>query len=148
MRSFAFIIAVSLLLATTASAQSSQGKDIDVQDGAELTVTKVLNGHELQGKLADGTRVTVRVIGLDCPDKTLGKTATAQAKKLLEKKKVSLESSQSMFPLAQDNFGRVVGYVRLQDGSDFAEQLLGAGQCTASTWSIPHPRKSTYASLR
>lgn len=147
MRSLALICTL-LMFSTSAAAQSSKGKDVDVQDGAEMTVTKVVNGHELQGKLEDGTRVTVRVIGLDCPDKTLGKAATNQAQKLLGKKKVTLESSQSMFPLAQDNYGRVVGYVRLSDGGDFAEQLLGAGQCTASTWNLPHPRKTTYASLR
>jgi len=142
-----FLIVVCVLFTSSAFAQQS-GKDVHVDDGAVMTVTKVVNGHEVQGRLSDGTRVSVRIVGLDCPDGNLGRAATQRASKLLTRKKVILESTQPMFPIAQDNYGRLVAYVRLDSGDDFAEETLRDGQCTAASWNIPHPRKTIYAGLR
>lgn len=140
------LIFIYFLMTTPAFAQKT--KDVHADDGAQLRVTKIINGHEIQGKLDDGTRVWVRVVGMDCPDGKLGRPATKRASKLLTGKKVILESTQPMFPIAQDNHGRLVAYVRLGSGEDFAEETLRDGQCTAASWAMPHPRKTIYAGLR
>lgn len=139
------IALIFMFFAMTFTTQAA-AQDLNVFDGTEFKVTKVVNGHEVEGKLDDGTRVTVRVMGIDCQSGSQGKSAQRQASKLLKKKKVTLEGTRPAFPLALDNHGRVVAYVRVDD-SDFSASMLEAGECTTATWNLPHPRGSEYASL-
>jgi len=131
---------------TLAFGSNAVAQDLNVFDGTEMEITKVVNGHEVEGQLEDGTNVTVRVMGIDCHSGSEGKKARRQASKLLKKKKVTLEGTRAAFPLALDNHGRVVAYVRV-DQTDFSASMLEAGQCTTATWNIPHPRRTEYASL-
>ena len=141
------VFTLTILTALTFSFGSTAvAQDLNVFDGTQLDVTKVVNGHEVKGQLEDGTEVTVRVMGIDCHSGSQGKKARAQARKLLQMKQVTLEGTRPAFPLALDNHGRVVAYVRVEN-TDFSASMLEAGQCTTATWSLPHPRKSKYASL-
>lgn len=122
--------------------------ELNVDDGSMFKATKFESGHEFEGKLEDGKRVKVRIVGLDCPEGKLGKDAKAAVQRLLKGKRVTLESTFPMFPLAQDNYGRLVAYVRLDDGRDLSAALLESGHCSAQTWSTPHPRQNLYAGIR
>ena len=121
---------------------------LNVDDGSTFKANKFESGHEFEGKLEDGRRVKVRIVGLDCPEGRLGKDAKSAVQKLLKGKRVTLESTFPMFPLAQDNYGRLVAYVRLDDGRDLSAALLESGHCSAQTWSTPHPRQNLYAGIR
>ena len=136
----AVIVVLGVLVPMTAVA------DDDVMDGTKVKIVKVVNGHELEGKLDSGQTVTVRVMGIDCPDGKPGKSAVKAAKSLL-KKTVTLESTHTSFPLLQDNRGRLVAYVRTADGKDMAAAMLEKGQCTGAMWKVSHPRQIEYAQL-
>lgn len=84
-----------------------------------VLISAVSDGDTLRA--ADGRRI--RLYGVDCPEKrqARGANATAITKRLALGRTVKLEKVE------QDKYGRVVGIVRLDDGSVLQEELLKAG---------------------
>lgn len=84
-----------------------------------VLISAVSDGDTLRA--ADGRRI--RLYGVDCPEKrqARGADATAITKRLALGRTVKLEKVE------QDKYGRVVGIVRLDDGSVLQEELLKAG---------------------
>lgn len=113
----------------------------DIPDRAEGQVVKIESGEVIHVKLADGKRLKVRVIGIDC-----GKKSNSAAAQLVGRDRITLRSDKQFLPILQDQFGRYVAYVEMNDGRDLGLEMLKTGQCSSSDWNIPHPKKSEYAS--
>lgn len=113
------------------------------------SVTKVIDGDTLIIDM-DGTRTTLRLIGLDTPEtvdprkpvQCFGAEASAKAKQLLEGARVALEydSSQGEF----DKYGRTLAYVRLEDGTLFNEYMIAEGYGHEYTYSTPYKYQGAF----
>jgi len=99
--------------------------------GEWVLVTKVVDGDTVS--VGRGWRsTTVRLIGVDTPETVhpekpvefLGPEASEFTKKQLEGKKVYLEVEPSNY---YDNYGRLLSYVFLQDGTLFYVELIKQG---------------------
>ncbi len=83
--------------------------------------------------LKDGHEETIRLIGIDTPEKAgpyttqecFGTEATAEASRILEGKRVRLESDATQD--TRDIYGRLLMYAFLEDGTFFNEHMLRAG---------------------
>lgn len=123
-------------------------------------VDKVVDGDTLKVRLDGGQRVTIRVLGIDCPEShanakcardgrqgrkgcaeqvPMGLKASRRAAALLKHQAVTLEG-----PTKTDLYGRTLAYVRLSDGRDFGAVMVGEGLCEDFGWKYPHPRMKTY----
>ena len=120
---------------------------MSLKNGEHAKIVEVQTGDTLSAELPsrDGQKVTIRVLGINCPD-TRGGYALAN-KKLLDEV-VTLESDKSFLPILKDQNGNFVAYVRLDDGSDYGEMMISHGFCTDENWSIPHPRAEAYKEAR
>lgn len=112
-------------------------------------VTGVVDGDTFKVKI--GTKVeTVRIIGIDTPEtvdprKTVqcfGKQASAQLKKLLNRKNVMLVTNPAE---DTDKYKRLLRYVELR-GKDIGALMIAEGYAH-SYKQYPHPRLDTYNAL-
>jgi len=137
----------------------------ELPDGIKGRVTRVIDGDTFDIDLPGRDSVRVRVLGLDTPEKrrgekvtkdarragtsvtaqiALGEDASTRAKKLLEGKKVSLESGRDDRGPRLDVYGRFLAYVRLSDGRDFGLVMIKEGRGECFGWKYPHPRMQKY----
>jgi endonuclease YncB( thermonuclease family) len=128
--------------------------------GRKAYVEKVVDGDTLKVRVDGGLRVTVRVLGIDCPEShanekcardgrqgrkgcaeqvPLGLEASRRAAALLKHRTVTLEG-----PTKRDLYGRTLAYVRLPDGRDFGALMVKDGLCEDFGWKYPHPRMKEY----
>lgn len=114
----------------------------DIPDQAAGKVVKVESGEVLVVQLAESKkRIKVRVLGIDCGEKS--RSAAAQ---LVGRNHIVLRSDKGFLPILEDQFGRYVAYVQMDDGRDLGLEMLKTGECSADQWKIPHPKVSEYAS--
>lgn len=100
-------------------------------------VEKVVNGDTI-AVLVNGKQETVRLIGVDTPEtvhptigvEPCGPEASAFTKHLLEGRTVHLELDAE----ERDQYGRLLAYVWLEDGTLFNELLVVEGVATVSTF--------------
>ena len=87
------------------------------------TVVSVADGDTIDLRRADGYTVTVRLHGVDCPEKNqpYGARATEFTRRLVEGKRVTVRVGD------MDRYGRYIGAVRLADGRSLNEELVAAG---------------------
>lgn len=132
----------------------------DPLEGRKAYVEKVVDGDTLTVRLDGGRRVTVRVLGIDCPEShandkcardgrqgrkgcdeqvPLGLEASRRAAMLLKHRTVTLEG-----PIKTDLYGRTLAYVRLPDGRDFGALMVREGLCEDFGWKYPHHRMKEY----
>jgi len=104
-------LALFLLLAARAGAESFSGKVVGVTDGDTISVMR------------DGEAVKVRLSGIDCPEKkqAYGERAKQFASDLAFGKTVSVSYSK------KDRYGRILGEVLLPSGKVLNEELVRAG---------------------
>lgn len=175
MRNLATVLAMCLLVACTksitASAEVKCPKikgDAALHESQKAVVTKIADGDTFTACLMPemSGSVRIRVLGIDCPEskenakckrdgkegrmdcKTqvpLGKKATSIAQQLLLKKTVRLESPKRDGNFERDVFGRVLAYVRLENGEDFGLHMVKQAHCEDYAWKYPHPRGKEYA---
>ncbi len=101
---------------------------VDVADGDTITVSR------------ECEPVTVRLIGVDTPEtvdprkpmQCFGKEASDFTKSALKGKKVKIETDDSQDTF--DKYGRLLGYVRLEDGTNFNLKLLEEGYAYEYTY--------------
>lgn len=108
------LVTVALLNAFPAalvSAEQLSGTVISVPDGDSLVVQ------------SQGVKTRVRMFGVDAPEKDQPFAADSRAfsKSRLRHQRVNVEVKR------RDHYGRVVGVVRLADGTIFQEELLKKG---------------------
>ncbi|MFN3197343.1 MAG: thermonuclease family protein [Bradymonadia bacterium] len=131
--------------------------------GEQGLVTSVQDGDTFRVTLEDDISVSVRVLGVDCPESSfnakcerdgaegrrpceeqipLGQRATVRARALLNGQQITLEPGENGFEW--DTFGRLLAYVRLPDDQDFGLVMLSEGLCSDFSWRYPHPRQGPY----
>lgn len=136
-----FIAVLQIVVLLVAGFPASAFAD-DIPDQTAAKVEKIESGDVIVVKLAASKkRVKVRVLGIDC-----SKSAKNAAASLVGRESVSLRSDKGFLPIAQDQLGRYVAYVEMQDGRDFGLEMLKSGECTTEDWKFPHPRLTQYAS--
>lgn len=128
-----------------------------------VPVARVIDGDTLV--VASSPPVTVRVLGIDCPELHAnakcfrdereglgdcraglprGRAAATRARELVAGAAVTLEPARPGVELARDRYGRTLAYVRLPDGRDFGLVLVTEGLCSDFGWKYPHPRGGAY----
>ncbi len=105
----------------------------------EARVTSVIDGDTLKVKLADGTKTTVRLIGIDTPETKKpgtpvqcgGRDATARMKRLALRNgrgrtvTITTDPTQGL----TDRYGRLLSYVGA-GGTDFGRAMVASGWAT------------------
>ncbi len=132
-------VALSLLLALgLASAVAAQ----PVREAA--TVVRVIDGDTVEVR-AGGQVERVRLIGLNTPEtvdprrpvECFGREASAQAKKVLSRGlRVELEADPTQGN--HDRYVRLLRYIWLPDGRNFAEVMIGEGYGFEYTYRLPY----------
>lgn len=94
-------------------------------------VTSVTDGDTITVRIA-GTSYKVRYIGMDCPelDQEMGQDARVANQLLVGGQQVRLERDQS----ETDDFGRLLRYVYLEDGTFVNAELIRQGLCIAKDY--------------
>ncbi len=110
--------------------------------GTYLVVT-VIDGDTLMIETKDGVE-KVRLIGIDTPEvdpnrggpECYGTEASMRTKELTEQQLVTVEYDESQG--VRDNYGRLLGYVRLSDGKLLNEMLVAEGYAREYTYNKPY----------
>ena len=105
---------------------------VDVSDGDTITISK------------DCKPTTVRLIGIDTPEtvdprkpvQCFGKEASEYTKMNLKGKKVQIETDEMQN--TYDKYGRLLGYVILEDGTNFNQRLIEEGYAHEYTHKTPY----------
>ena len=118
-------------------------------------VSRVVDGDTLVARLADGSEITVRLIGIDTPETVKpgtpvecgGPQATVAMRALAEGQPVNLVSDPTQD--AVDQFGRSLFYVnRIADGVDVGEEMLRNGWANVFVFDQDFQRLSRYRAAR
>ncbi len=125
-------------------------------------VKKVTDGDTVVIRDSSGDNISVRIIGIDCPEARknakcardakkggkdcatqapLGKIATDVAKELLLNKQVILHCDMECM---KDHYGRRLHYIQLPGNVDYGLAMVDRGLCQEVSNDYPHPRQSEY----
>jgi micrococcal nuclease len=154
-------LAIALVLVFTIACIDRFGGVLPVQDdwrryhGQSFVVARVVDGDTIDLRYPDGDKPTtrVRLWGVDTPerakrDKGLpaepwAEEATAYTRRRVEGRRVTLELQEHR---RRGRYGRLLAYVRLDDGSDLNAELIERGLSEHDDrWS--HDRSEAYAEL-
>lgn len=123
---------ISTIVTTTTSAPPTSTTDAD----ARAVVLEVVDGDTLLVRIlggsfpgaADGAIEEVRIIGIDAPEtgEALSAAATAALKKLCAGAQIELSADQEN----RDQYGRLLAYLFLEDGTFVNGQMLRLGFAT------------------
>jgi micrococcal nuclease len=110
-------LAVILALGCAAMPALGPHGEALAQTSSPATVTRIVDGDTLVARLADGSEITVRLIGIDTPETVQpgtpvecgGEQATEAMRDLAEGQQVNLVSDPTQD--AVDQFGRSLFYV-------------------------------------
>jgi endonuclease YncB( thermonuclease family) len=148
------------------SGEDPQADRLHLEDGERVYVDKVVDGDTLEVRVpsADGKRVDVRLLGIDCPEShrnpkcrrqgrsggpgcaeqiPRGLKAAKAAADLVKHETVRLEAGEGG-DLNRGHYGRILAYVRMQDGRDLGLTLIEQGLCRDYGHKYPHPRGEAY----
>jgi micrococcal nuclease len=143
------LICGALMLVSVAPATAQ------AQTSTAATVTRVVDGDTLVARLADGSELTVRLIGIDTPETVKpgtpvecgGPQASDKMRELAEGQQVNLVSDPTQD--AVDRFGRSLFYVdRTADGLDVGEAMLRAGWADVFVFERDFQRLAAYQAAR
>jgi len=119
------------------------------QANATYRVVSVVDGDTVKLDM-NGTTESIRIIGLDTPEtvhpskpvECMGIEASNKAKQLLTGQSVRFESDDTQD--TRDRFGRLLGYLFLPNGDNFAEVMLRAGYGNEYTYDLPYKYQSAF----
>ncbi|NNF64350.1 MAG: hypothetical protein HKN07_08820 [Acidimicrobiia bacterium] len=99
-------------------------------DGVPVVVRSVRDGDSLRVEMPDGSSEEVRLLGINTPerDECLGDSSREATERLIDGENVVLSGSGDT---DRDQFGRLLRYVYLADGTLVNEQLLLSGAALA-----------------
>ncbi len=129
--------------------QQEAPKENEPQLSDLYEVIEVVDGDTIKVSI-DGKTETLRLIGIDTPEtkdprkpvQCFGQEASNNAKKLLEGKKVRLESDESQS--ARDKYDRLLRYVYLEDGTSYNKQIIADGYAHEYTYDTPYKYQQEY----
>jgi micrococcal nuclease len=142
------ILAIFLTVGVLPSAAHAQTVPAS---GVPVTVVRVVDGDTLDVQLPAGTRERLRLIGLDTPEvvdprkpvQCFGREASARAKELLPAGTVvTLETDPTQGE--RDRYGRLLAYVSLPDGRNFAGVLIAEGYAHEYTYRLPYAHQAAF----
>lgn len=118
--------------------QQSSAQQAPTSLGTYL-VQQVVDGDTVELRI-DGRMQKVRLIGMDTPEvvdprkvvQCFGREASTQAHKLLEGQTVRLEYDVQVGE--RDKYGRLLGYLFLPDGTNYAEKMIRDGYAHEYTY--------------
>lgn len=110
--------------------------DAEPTAGLTARVVKVIDGDTVDVRVEDGSRLRVRLLGIDAPEVAHGADAgtcggdqsLGRARELLRDKQVVLLADPTQ--VTTDRFGRRLAYVEI-DGEDVGRRLIFEGWATA-----------------
>jgi endonuclease YncB( thermonuclease family) len=110
----------------------------------------VVDGDTIKVRQGDGRVETVPLIGIDTPEvadprtpvQCFGREASARAKEILANKRVRLEQDPSQD--SRDQYGRLLAYVWLEDGTLFNKQLIEEGYVHEYTYRTPYKYQAEF----
>lgn len=146
----AALIIAGLMIYRGVSMQSTPPAQAQPTSLGTYRVLKVVDGDTIELKV-DGRNQRIRLIGMDTPEvvdprKTVqcfGREASAQGHKLLEGQTVRLEYDVQVGE--RDKYGRLLGYVFLPDGTNYAEKMIRDGYAHEYTYqSQTYKYQATY----
>jgi endonuclease YncB( thermonuclease family) len=116
--------------------------------GEPARVLEVFDADTLLVQMSGGRREKVRLLGVDAPEvegyrdaEPGGEEAKAWARRLLASASIRLEDDETADQ--RDQYGRLLRYVRLEDGRDLGETLIADGYARAYR-RFSYGRKRTY----
>ena len=130
------LLAIAVVLITGCGAKIAS--DASREGGRKVTVTRVIDGDTVEvGPAIEGTE-DVRLIGVDAPEtegsprgvQPYGEKASRFAEKMLESERVTLRFDKEK----KDDYGRVLAYLYLPDGTMFNQTLLEKGFAQVATF--------------
>lgn len=117
--------------------------EADTEIKVEYLVTNVVDGDTIDLNI-DGKTVRARLIGMNTPERSefYFDEATDRAKELLENQYITIEkdSSQSEY----DKYERLLIYVILSDGKNFAEKMIKEGYAKEYTYNTAYKYQSEF----
>src|SRR4051794_37603279 len=130
-RSWSWLIGLALLGVGLSASVLGQAATALAATQGPATVARVIDGDTVDVQFDDGSRERVRLIGIDTPEVVaprkpvhcFGREASAYAHTLLDGQAVTVEADRSQG--TRDRYGRLLGYLRLPDGRDFGEVMIG-----------------------
>ena len=127
-------------VSTSTISPNSSGR---TNSGIWYQVEHVVDGDTID-ILMNGKKVRVRLIGLDTPEivdprkpvQCFGRESSEKAKRLLAEKYVRIEMDASQDDY--DKYGRLLAYIFLPDGTNFAEEMIAEGYGHEYTYRLPY----------
>ncbi len=112
-------------------------------ENSTYRVAKVVDGDTVE-LIMQGKKVKIRLIGLNTPETVApnrpvgcyGPEASAEAHRLLDNKAVRLEVDPTQG--TYDKYGRSLGYIFLEDGTNFGLYMIKAGFGKEDTYKKPY----------
>lgn len=113
------------------------------------SVVRVIDGDTVDLSIGGKTE-RMRLIGIDTPEtvdprkpvQCFGKEASAKLKALLTGKSVSLETDPSQDE--RDKYGRMLGYLFLEDGANINLLMIKEGYANEYTYRVPYKYQATF----
>lgn len=162
---FGAIMAGALIMSAVTAPpldQQAQQEDIEGSRNQETELDKVSENSKIIARIirvVDGDTVsveiegkseTIRIIGINTPEtvdprkpvECFGQEASARAQALLDNQTVTLEADATQGE--RDKYDRLLRYVFLPDGSDFAIQMISEGYAYEYTYSTPYKYQQDY----
>ena len=128
----ALLCATAVLLAGCGAARLVPSGSLGAGDRVETTVSRVTDGDTVEISPKVRGNDTVRLIGVDAPERgePLYAEAAAFTRENLEGERVTLELDVEEV----DDYGRLLAYAYLPDGSMFNEALVREGYAQVATF--------------
>lgn len=141
MRTFFFILLSTLLCVGCTPVTSMAPATVA---GTAATVTRVVDGDTVEATDDKGTRLKLRILGIDTPEthhphkpvECYGPEATEFARATLLNQPVVLQQDPSQD--VRDRYDRLLMYVVLADGRDYSVLAAGAGMARSYVYD-KHP---------
>jgi endonuclease YncB( thermonuclease family) len=126
---------------------------VEPPDGSSHAIVAVVDGDTAKIEF-QGETISMRIIGIDTPEtvhpsrpvEPFGPEATVRARELLEGKTVKLEYDADPEHDRFGKYGRLLVYLRLEDGTDFGKLMVADGFARAYP-KYPFSRSEAYLAV-
>lgn len=145
------VLIISIAIITSLASYYSQPESKFDLNG-KYEVVNVIDGDTIEIKINNKVK-KVRMLGIDTPEtvdprKTVqcfGKEASDKTKELLIDRRISLELDITQY--SYDKYGRILAYVKREDGLFINEYLLENGYAYEYTYNIPYKFQKHFKNL-
>lgn len=137
------------ILSTFKDGHENPPVNVPEQKGVLALVTSVVDGDTIHVEI-NGSKYGVRLIGIDSPEtvhpqkevECFGKEASQKLKEILEQQTIYLHADISQGD--KDKYGRLLGYVFLQDGTHVNLRMIQEGYAYEYTYDEPYLYQNSF----